>query len=77
MGLHIYVLRFAATSALARAFDEVSDHPQIASCSFELGERQIRLLAPPAIAEPLVERFYLEGGLAWCSRHPFEHPPSV
>jgi hypothetical protein len=73
--LRVYVLRFAEPAALARAFDRVSDHPDVASCSFELAERQLRLLARPAVGEPLIERLYLDGGLAWCSRHAFEHPP--
>jgi hypothetical protein len=73
--LRVYVLRFAERAALSRAFDRVSDHPEVASCSFELQECQIRLLARPAVGESLVEHLYLEGGLAWCSRHAFEHPP--
>jgi hypothetical protein len=73
--LRVYVLRFAESAALTRAFDRVSDNPDVASCSFELGERRIRLLARPAVGEPLVERLYLEGGLAWCSRHTFEADP--
>ena len=76
-GLCIYVLRFAEPASLTRAFDQVSDNPYVASCSFELAQRQLRLLAPAAVAEPLVERFYLDGGLAWCSRHAFEHAPPV
>ena len=70
--LRVYVLRFAETSAMTSAFDRVSDNPEVASCSFELGERQIRLLGRPKVIEPLIERLYLEGGLAWCSRHAFE-----
>jgi hypothetical protein len=73
--LRIYVLRFAEPDAVCRAFDHVSRHPDIASCALELPERCIRLLAHPAVVEPLVERLYLEGGLAWCSRHAFDHPP--
>ena len=70
--LQVYVLRFAETGAMSRAFDRVSDNPEVASCSFELGARQIRLLGRPKVIEPLIERLYLEGGLAWCSRHSFE-----
>jgi hypothetical protein len=33
------------------------------------------LLAPRIVAERIVERLYLEGGLAWCSRHAFEDEP--
>jgi hypothetical protein len=75
--LRVYVLRFKELAALSRAFDRVSDHPEVASCSFELQERQIRLLARPAVGEPLIERLYLEGGLAWCSRHAFGAEPGA
>jgi hypothetical protein len=74
--LCVYVLRFADVGPLTRAFDRIADLPEVASCSLELPQRQVRLLAPPKVAEPLVERLYLEGGLAWCSRHAFEHPPT-
>jgi hypothetical protein len=71
--LRVYVLRFAETSAMSRAFDRVCDNPEVASCSFELGERQIRLLGRPKVIEPVIERLYLEGGLSWCTRHAFEN----
>jgi hypothetical protein len=74
-GLLVYVLRFEAVGALTRAFDRVVEAPEVASCSLELHQRQLRLLAPPAVAERIVERLYLEGGLAWCSRHAFESEP--
>ena len=72
--LFVYELRFAERSALSRAFDRVDGDPEIASCSFEVVPRRIRMLARRAVAEPIVERLYLEGGLAWCSRHSFESP---
>ena len=75
--LRVYELRFAERVALCRAFDRVSSDPEVASCSFEVVPRRIRLLARRAVAEPLVERLYLEGGLAWCSRHAFERPPEA
>ncbi len=75
--LRVYVLRFADVGPLTRAFDRIADLPEVASCSLELPRRQVRLLAPPKVAEPLVERLYLEGGLAWCSRHAFEFPPPL
>jgi hypothetical protein len=76
--LCVYVLRFADVGRLTRAFDRIVDAPEVASCSLEVPERQVRLLAPPAVAERIVERLYLEGGLSWCSRHAFdsEPPPS-
>ena len=75
--LRMYELRFAERSALSRAFDRVNADPDVASCSFEVVPRRIRLLARRAVAERLVERLYLEGGLAWCSRHAFEGPPAA
>ncbi len=73
----MYELRFSQREALTRAFDRVSAHPDVPSCAIELPARRVRLLAEAAVAEPLIERLYLEGGLAWCSRHRFEHPPSA
>jgi hypothetical protein len=76
--LRVYVLRFADVGPLTRAFDRIVDAPEVASCSLEIPQRQLRMLAPPSVAERLVERLYLEGGLSWCSRHAFdaEPPPS-
>jgi hypothetical protein len=73
--LRVYELRFAERAALCRAFDRVNADPEVASCSFEAVPLRIRLLAKRAVAERLVERFYLEGGLAWCSRHAFGAEP--
>lgn len=75
--LRVYELRFAETGALSRAFDRVSGSPDVASCSLELAARRIRLLAHPATGEALIERLYLEGGLAWCSRHAYVGPPGA
>jgi hypothetical protein len=75
--LRVYELRFAEPATLERAFDRVNGHPQVASCSFELAPRRIRLLAPLAVGEALVERLYLEGGLSWCSRHALESEPEA
>jgi len=74
--LVVYVLRFAEMAPLTRAFDRIADCPDVASCSLELPQRQVRMLAPRPVAERMVERLYLEGGLAWCSRHRFgDEPP--
>jgi hypothetical protein len=73
--LLVYVLRFEGVGPLTSAFDRVMGAPEVASCSLELHQRQLRLLAPRAVAERLVERLYLEGGLAWCTRHVFEEEP--
>ena len=73
--LRVYVLRFSDVNLLTRAFDRIVDAPEVASCTLELPLLQVRLLAPPAVAERIVERLYLEGGLAWCSRHAFDAEP--
>jgi hypothetical protein len=75
--LFVYELRFAERSALSRAFDRVDSDPDVASCSFEVVPRRIRLLAERSVAERLVERLYLDGGLAWCSRHAIDAEPAL
>jgi hypothetical protein len=75
--LVVYVLRFEGVGPLSRAFDRAMGAPEVESCSLELHQRQLRLLAPLAVAERLVERLYLEGGLAWCTRHAFEVEPDA
>ena len=61
---------------LEEAFQRVSDSPRVASCSIEVGECQVRFLAPERDGAALVERIYAEGGLVWCSRHAFPVAPS-
>lgn len=73
--LTVYVLRFESVGPLTSAFDRVLGAPEVESCSLELHQRQLRLLAPRPVAERIVERLYLEGGLAWCTRHAFEAEP--
>jgi hypothetical protein len=48
---------------------------EVASCLIEPERCRIRFTAPAVRAEPLVERFYLEGGLTWCSGHALGPPP--
>ena len=71
----VYVLRFDGVSPLTSAFDRVLGAPEVESCALELHQRQLRLLAPRAVAERIVERLYLDGGLSWCTRHAFEAEP--
>jgi hypothetical protein len=73
--LVVYVLRFEGVSPLTSAFDRVMAAPEVPSRSLALHQRQLRLRAPRSVAERLVERLSLEGGLAWCSRHAFEDEP--
>jgi len=62
--LVVYVLRFSAPAPLTHAFDRIAACPDVASCSLELPERQLRMVAPRSIADRMVERLYLDGGLA-------------
>ena len=75
--LFVYELRFVGRPELSRAFDRVEADPDVVSCSFEVVPRRLRMLAGRASAERIVEHLYQEGGLAWCSRHPFESPVSA
>ena len=70
--MRLYVIVFEDTMQLARAFDLVLAAPEVESCVVESESRRVRLLAPEAVTESLVERIYLYGGLSWCSRHPLD-----
>jgi hypothetical protein len=67
--LLIYVLHLGSRSRLEGAFERVLEHGAVASCAVEPGLGRLRFLAPRRVGDELVEGIYLEGGLAWCSRH--------
>ena len=67
--MRIYVLQFDSASLLTRAFDRIIASERVASCMVESERRRLRFLAPQRVADALVERVYLEGGLTWCTRH--------
>jgi len=67
----VYVLRVKGRALLARAFDHLMDHPEVVSCAIEPQQSQLRFITDSKSGDALVERIYLEGGLAWCSRHAF------
>jgi hypothetical protein len=73
--MRVYVLHFDSVGSLTRAFDRLLSCDAVASCSVEPEQSRILFLAPPRTARPLLERFYLEGGLVWCSGHPVEQSP--
>jgi hypothetical protein len=73
--MRVYVLHFKDRNALSRAFDRLYSTEEVASCLIEPERCRIRFTAPAVRAEPLVERFYLEGGLTWCSGHALGPPP--
>jgi hypothetical protein len=65
----IYVLAFSSRAALARAFDVLAESERIVSYTIEPDLGRIRFQASEGLAEALVGRIYLDGGLTWCSRH--------
>jgi hypothetical protein len=73
----IYVLHLGTRSRLEVAFERVLDHRAVASCAVEPGLGRLRFVAPRRAGDELVEAIYLEGGLAWCSRHTLRDPYGV
>ncbi len=67
--MRVYELRIEGRTLLAKAFDHLMDLPEVASCAIEPGLSRVRFISEPAAGDALVERIYLEGGLAWCTRH--------
>lgn len=65
----IYILHLGTRARLEVAFERVLDHAAVASCAVEPGLGRLRFVAPRRVGDELVEGIYLEGGLAWCSRH--------
>lgn len=69
--MRVYLLNLTGRSPLTRAFDRVMDCADVASCAIEPESNRIRFLASAKVGDKLVESIYLDGGLAWCSRHTF------
>ena len=67
--MRFYLVHFSSRGFLERAFGRLMDADSVASCSVELKRGRLRFLAPPRSAFHLVERFYLEGGMTWCTAH--------
>ena len=70
--MRLYVILFRNSMHLSRAFDIVLTVPEVDSCVVESKAQCIRFIAPRSVAEFLVERIYLHGGLSWCSSYPLE-----
>ncbi len=75
--MRVYVLRFATLSSLHGAFQVLAESERVATCTIEPELSRVRFLAPVRYADALVQRIYLEGGLAWCSRHDVEEHPGL
>ncbi len=75
--MRVYVLHFASPGQMTRAFDRIIASDRVASCMVEANEVRLRFLAPQPVADALVQRVYLEGGLTWCSRHDLRDQPAL
>jgi len=67
--MRLYLVHFSSRGFLERAFGRLLDADSVASCTVELERGCLRFLAPPRGAFHLIERFYLEGGMTWCTAH--------
>jgi hypothetical protein len=72
--MRVYVLHLKGPAAVSRAFERLMASSRIGSCLVEPEHDRVRFLAPRELAEAIVERIYLEGGLVWCSRHDLASP---
>ena len=69
MPARVYLLHFESPGFVSRAFEVLMASSRIDGCLVEPERGCLRFLAPRRLADRLVERIYLEGGLTWCSRH--------
>jgi hypothetical protein len=67
--LRVFKLVFAAKHHLEFAFEILVDSEHVPSCSVEPETVSARFMATLPVGNALVERFYADGGLRWCSRH--------
>jgi hypothetical protein len=66
---YVHTLRLTSKEQLSRAFDNLLSCEFVEDCLVEASLLRLRFVAPPEHASRLIERIYLEGGLAWCERH--------
>ena len=68
-GALVHALRFTDSVALARGFEEIARHEFVEDCLIDLEGLRIRFIAASEPARALIERIYLDGGLAFSTRH--------
>jgi len=75
--LYIYVLRLESSGTLEAAFAKLLDSEDVSSCVIEPDSLQIRFVSAQGLADELIHKIYLSGGLVWSSRHALSaDPPS-
>ena len=75
--MRVTVLHLKGPAAVSRAFERLMASSRIGTCLVEPEHNRVRFLAPRKLAEAIVERIYLEGGLVWCSRHDLARPEGL
>jgi hypothetical protein len=70
--MQVYDLQFTDRSTLLAGFQRAQERSAIDSCTLEVEQLRMRLIAPRDDAEDLAQRIYLDGGLRWCSGHLLE-----
>jgi len=65
----VFILRIESEELLEKAFARLLESPDVSTCIIEPDHLQIRFVASDAVAEGLIDRIYLLGGLVWSSRH--------
>lgn len=67
--MQVFDLQFTDQPHLLDGFRRAQEREAVDSCTLEIDQLRMRLLAPRAEAEELAHRIYLDGGLRWCSGH--------
>lgn len=67
--MFVHDLQFRDLSHLTRSVNELLDTEGVEDCLIEADDLRLRFVAPRKLADHLLERIYLHGGLTWCSRH--------
>jgi hypothetical protein len=65
----VHDLQFKDLAHLTRSVNELLDAEGVEDCLIEAEDLRLRFVAPRRLADALLERIYLHGGLTWCSRH--------
>ena len=67
--MDVHDLQFRDIGHLTRSVNELLDSEGVEDCLIEADDLRLRFVAPRRLADVLLERIYLQGGLTWCSRH--------
>ena len=66
--MYIHTLHFRNGTELSWAFERLVACEHVEDCLVEPEELRIRFVAPRDATAPLIEKFYLRGGLTWSTR---------